>query len=261
MHLEHVMKAFEILRQHQFFIKANKCAFGQQELEYMGHIVTNHGVKVDQSEIEVMVNRPRPNNISELHGFLGLTGYYRKFVRNYGLLARPLTNLLKKGQFEWNDEVEQAFLGLKHAMTTTPILAMPNFSEPFTIETEASSDGIGAVFTQQGLPIVFMSRALGVTKLSCSTYAKEILAILQAIQTWRPYLLGEKFFQQNLKYPLEQRIVTPEQQKKVAKLQGYGYEIIYCPGRENSVAEVLSRVPGVLFLMPYLCRRLDYGKT
>lgn len=109
--------------------------------------MTNYGVKVNQSKIEVMVNWPRPNNISELCGFLGLTGYYRKFVRNYGLLARPLTNLLKKGQFERNDEAEQAFLGLKHAMTMTPILAMLNFNEPFTIEIDASGDSIGAVLT------------------------------------------------------------------------------------------------------------------
>lgn len=101
-------------------------------------------------------------------------------------------------------------------MTTAPILAKPNFNDSFTIETDASGDGIGAVLLQQGKPIEFMSRALGVTKKSWSTYSKEMLAILEAIRLWRPYLLGKRFFvltdQRNLKYFLEQRVATPEQQ-------------------------------------------------
>lgn len=91
MHLEHVQQALEILRHNQFFIKVSKCAFGEQELEYLGHIVTHQGVKADQSKIKAMLNWPRRTNISKLRGFLGLTGYYRKFVRHYGILARPLT--------------------------------------------------------------------------------------------------------------------------------------------------------------------------
>jgi hypothetical protein len=100
MHLKHVTKVFEILRQHTFFVKANKCTFRQSELEYLSHIVTNQGVKVDSSKIIAMVNRPRPSTILDLHGFLGLISYYKKFVHNYGMLAKPLTNLLKRGQFK-----------------------------------------------------------------------------------------------------------------------------------------------------------------
>ena len=247
-HLLHVRQTFEILRQHRFFVKASKCAFGQQELEYLGHIITSQGVKVDDNKIAAMVAWPQPTNISELRGFLGLTGYYRKFVKNYGIIARPLTNLLKKGQFGWHEEAERAFLALKWAMTTTPILAMPNFNESFTIETDASGEGIGAVLSQCGKPVAYMSRALGVAKKSWSTYAKEMLAIIEAIRTWRPYLLGQKFYIQtdqcSLKYFLKQRIATPEQQKWVAKLLGYDYEITYKPGRENSAADALSRKQG-----------------
>ena len=133
-------------------------------------------------------------------------------------------------------------------MTTTPTLAMPNFNEPFIIEPDASRDGIGAVLTQQGRPTAFMSGALGIAKRSWSTYAKEMLAIIQAIQSWRPYLLGRKFFiktdRQSLKHLLEQRIATLEQQKWVSKLLGYDYEITHKQGKENSVADALSRVAG-----------------
>ena len=97
MHIEHVKKAFEILRHHKFFIKLGKCAFGQQEVEYLGHIVTPQGVKVDQGKIKAMLNWSRPNNVSDLQGFLGLIGCYRKFICNYGVIAQPLTNLLKRG--------------------------------------------------------------------------------------------------------------------------------------------------------------------
>ncbi|KAL5569247.1 hypothetical protein UlMin_025822 [Ulmus minor] len=174
-------KAFEILRHYTLFLKLKKCAFGQQELEYLGHIVTAQGVKVDQHKIKAMLDWPRPTNVLELRGLLGLTGYYRKFVRNYGILARPLTSFLKKGQFGWTEETETSFKLLKQAMTTTPTLAMPNFQQPFTIESNASGEGIGAVLAQQGKPIAFMSRALGVSKLSWSTYAKEMLVIIHAI--------------------------------------------------------------------------------
>ncbi|KAL4341599.1 hypothetical protein GQ457_08G014550 [Hibiscus cannabinus] len=151
----------------------SKCAFGLQELEYLGHIVTSQGVKVDQTKIQTMLDWPTPTNVSELRGFLGITGYYRKFVRDYGVIAKPLANLLKKGKFEWHMEAEAAFQKLKTAMTSTPTLAMPNFKEPFVIEADASGTGIGAILSQHGHPIAFMSRALGVSKLSLYVYERK----------------------------------------------------------------------------------------
>lgn len=202
---------------------------------------------MDQSKVQALTDWPVPTSVTELRGFLGLTGYYRKFVRDYGLIARPLTNLLRKGNFTWGSEADIAFNKLKEAMTTTPTLALPDFSKPFLIETDASGDGIGAVLSQNGQPIAFMSRSLGVTKKAWSTYAREMLAIIVAIRTWRPYLLGRKFTiqtdQRSLRYMLEQRILTPEQQKWMYKLVGYDYSIVYKPGKTNSAADALSRVP------------------
>ena len=168
-----------------------------------------------QNKIQVMLDWHRSTNVSELRSFLGLTGYYQKFFCHYGILACPLTNLLEKGQFGWTGATNTAFILLKQDMTTTPTLAMPNFQQSFTIEYDASGEGIGVVLTQQDKPIAFMSRALGVLKLSWFSYAKDMLAIIQAIRTWRPYLLGHKFYiqiyQHSLKYLLKQRVVTPEQ--------------------------------------------------
>lgn len=151
-HLVHVRQVFELLRQNRFFIKLKKYVFGQQKLEYLGHIITPNGVQVDQSKIQVMLDWPSPTTVTELRGFLGLIGYYRKFVKDYGLIARQLTQLLKKGQFEWNGTAKTAFKSLKQAMTSTPTLALPNFSEPLTFEIDAFGIRIGAVLSQQGKP-------------------------------------------------------------------------------------------------------------
>lgn len=246
--MQHVHEVFQLLRQHQLAVKFKKCEFGQEELEYLGHIISSVGVKVDRAKIATMLDWPQPTTVTELRGFLGLTGYYRKFVRNYGIIARPLTNLLRKGQFACSPEAEEAFKNLKTTLTTTPTLAMPDFSIPFVIQTDASGEGIGAVLSQNDRPIAFMSRTLGVSKQSWSTYAREMLAIVIAIRVWRPYIIGRRFIiqtdQRSLRYLLEQRILTPEQQKWMAKLVGYDYEITFKPGKSNGAADALSRVHG-----------------
>ncbi|KAL8109802.1 hypothetical protein AgCh_025771 [Apium graveolens] len=149
-------------------------------------------------------------------------------------------------KFSWDVEADASFNALKQSMTSTPTLDMPNFNEPFVIESDASGEGTGALLTQQGRPVAFMSRALGANEKSYSIYAKEMLAIIHAISIWRPYLLGQKLFIQtdhrSLKYLLEQRISTPEQEKWVSKLLGYDYEIIYRPGQDNAATDAFSWV-------------------
>ncbi|KAL5848802.1 hypothetical protein ACOSQ4_006815 [Xanthoceras sorbifolium] len=195
-----------------------------------------------------MVDWPLPKDVSALRGFLGLTGYYRRFVKHYGLIARPLTNMLKKDNFEWTDEAKLAFENLKRAMTQTPVLALPDFNKTFEVYTDASGEAIGAVLVQDNRPLAFISQALGPMKKAWSTYARKMLAVIHAVKVWRPYLMGRKFTivtdQQALRHLLQQKIVTSEQQKFMVKLLGFEYDIVYQPGKENKVADALSRKEG-----------------
>lgn len=155
MHLSHLESVLQTLQQHSLFVKFSKCSFGLLEVEYLGHIVSGSGVSMDKSKIQAVLDWSRPMNIKQLRGFLGLTGYYRKFIRSYAAIALPLTNLLKKDNFNWSEQAEQAFVNLKDAVTSAPVLALPNFQQPFVLETDASGTGIGAVLSQGGHPIVF----------------------------------------------------------------------------------------------------------
>jgi hypothetical protein len=186
-HLTHLRRVLSALREHKFYLKSSKCSFAQTQIDYLGHVISREGVSTDPSKTADMLKWPTPTNVTELRGFLGLTGYYRRFVKHYGLVAKPLTTLLKKDQFVWSTVAEQAFLQLKKAMTETPVLALPDFTHPFVIETDACATGIGAVLMQQERPIAFLSKALGPKHQDVSIYEKEFLALIMAVEKWRPY--------------------------------------------------------------------------
>nr|KAJ0193529.1 hypothetical protein LSAT_V11C800408980 [Lactuca sativa] len=244
-HLHDLATVLRILEYNQFVVNQKKCSFGQQSIEYLGHIIDGKGVSMDPTKVDAVVEWPVPKQLKGLRGFLGLTGYYRKFVRNYGSIARPLTDLTKKDAFKWNSEAQMAFDNLKNALVTAPVLALPDFSVPFVVECDASGRGIGAVLMQRNKPIAYFSRALSDQNLSKSAYEREIMALVLAVQHWRSYLLGTKFVvytdQKSLKFLLQQRITSPDQQNWVAKLLGYDFDIQYKPGRENRAADALSR--------------------
>ncbi|GKB95105.1 ty3-gypsy retrotransposon protein, partial [Tanacetum coccineum] len=215
-HRQHLKIVFNCLREQKLYCNKKKCSLAQEQIEYLGHIVSSKGVSADPSKISAMLSWPIPRNVKELRGFLGLT-----------------------------DEATSAFTMLKEAMTKVPFLALPDFNKEFIVETDASGYGIGAVLLQDGRPIAFFSQILGARARLKSIYERELMAIVLAIQKWRPYLLGRNFIvrtdQRSLKFLLEQRMVTEEYQRWLSKLSGYDFEIQYRPGRENRVADALSR--------------------
>lgn len=182
----------------------------QDKEKYLGHIISPEGVATDPTKIEAMIKWPAPKFVKELRGFLGLTGYYRKFIKRYGQLSKPLTKLLKKDHFWWNGDTQLAFEKLKAAMTKAPVLAMHNFDLSFTIEVDACDTGIGAVMSQDEKPIDYLSKAIRGKHLGLSTYEKEFLTILMAVQKWKHYLSIRTFIiktnHESLKHILEPNI-------------------------------------------------------
>lgn len=245
-HIQHLQLVLEKLREYKLYMKSSKCSFAQQQVDYLGHVISGEGVATDPSKTEAMLKWPTPTSVTELRGFLGLTGYYRRFVRNYGLLAKPLTKLLQKNQFAWSEQAQSAFDSLKQAMVSTPVLALPNFAETFEIETDASDVGIGAVLMQKGQPIAFLSKALGATHKHLSIYEKEFLALIMAVEKWRQYLQRHEFVirtdHKSLAYLSEQNLHSELQRKAMTRLMGLQFKIVYKRGKDNVVADALSRV-------------------
>ncbi|GJX55739.1 retrotransposon-related protein [Tanacetum coccineum] len=208
-HAKHLERVLHTMQSQQLYAKMSKCVFGTTQVEYLGHVISGEGVSTDVSKVKAMQDWPVPVNIKKLRGFLGLTGYYRRFIKNYASISKPLTALLKKNAFKWSQQAQEAFEDLKKAMMNAHVLALPNFKEEFIVETYASDEGIGAVLQQRGHPIAFLSRSLAPRHKGLSTYEKELWVVVYALENWR----------------------------------GYDYEIIYKKGSQNIMADALSRTP------------------
>lgn len=247
-HEQHLREVFEVMRSNSLFAKESKCEFATERVEYLGHYIEKRGISTDPNKVKAVAEWPQPKSVKQLRGFLGLAGYYRRFVKDFGTIARPLTTLTKKEGFSWCPEADDSFGGLKNALCKAPVLALPRFDKPFVVETDASGSGIGAVLMQEGHPVAYISRHLKGKQLHLSIYEKELLAVVFAVQKWRHYLLHRHFViktdQKSLKYLLEQRLNTPIQQQWLPKLLEFDYEIQYRQGKDNVAADALSRVEG-----------------
>lgn len=233
------------LLQESLIANQKKCVFAQPSLDYLGHIIYVEGVAADPSKVHAIEQWPTPKSVKEVRGFLGLKGYYHHFVKNYGLLARPLTELLKKVVFHWGQTESDAFTTLKLTMVSLSVLAMPNFDKLFVVESNASGTGIGVVLMQEGHPIAYFSRALSSSSRLKSVYERELTTIVLAVQKCCQFLLGRHFIiltdQQSIQFIVDQRLVASDQIRWVVKLLGYDFEVQYKIGASNRVADALSR--------------------
>ena len=196
-------------------------------MHYLGHVITGAGVAMDTSKVTAVQAWPQPRSTRGLRGFLGLAGYYRRFIRNYGAIATPLTQLLRKNIFQWTDAASTAFGELKAALSAAPVLHLPDFTRDFVVDCDASGSGFGAVLHQDDGPIAFFSRPFAACHLKSATYECELIGLVQAVRHWRPYLWGCAFVIHTdhyaLKFLLNQRLSTIPQNHWVSKLFGYDF--------------------------------------
>jgi hypothetical protein len=192
-HLKHLEQVFQLLQIGKWKVKFAKCSFAQRQITYLGYVISEQGVSTSPSKVQAVSEWPTPTNVKGLRSFLGLARYYRKFVKHFGIIAKPLSELLKKNSiFVWTINHDVAFETLKSALVTAPVLVLLDFSKPFVVEADASDLGVGAFLMQSNHPVEFVSKAIGPKLRSLSTYEKEYIAILMVVEQWRSYLqLGE----------------------------------------------------------------------
>ncbi|XP_074351383.1 uncharacterized protein LOC141690484 [Apium graveolens] len=245
-HAEHLRTTLEILKKKKLYAKLSKCEFWLQEVQFLGHIVSNEGIKVDPAKIEAITNWERPRTPTEVRSFLGLAGYYRRFVQNFSRIATPLTKLTRKNEkFIWNDKCEKSFQELKRRLITAPVLSLPDDQGNFVIYSDASYKGLGCVLMQHDKVIAYASRQLKPHEQKYPTHDLELAAIVFALKIWRHYLYGEKceIFtdHKSLKYIFTQKELNMRQRRWLELIKDYDCSINYHPGKANVVADALSR--------------------
>ena len=252
-HLSNLRKVFERVREAGLTLKPTKCVFFQTEVFYLGHLISREGVSTDPAKINKVARWPTPQSAKEVQQFLGLAGYYRRFVQDFATIAKPLHHLTEKtARFEWTPECQEAFLKLRQRLCSAPILAFPNFSKPFILDTDASNTGIGGVLSQLDETgsehvIAYASRTLSKAERRYCVTRRELLAVVTFTQQFRPYLLGKQFTLRTDHGSLTwlQSFKEPEGQlaRWLEKLQEYQFTIVHRQGKKHTNADALSRLP------------------
>ena len=247
-HLKHLRLVFDILRKEKLYCRLHKCDFLQSEMKFLGHIVGHGHLKMDPSKTDTITSWPQPNTVADLRSFLGLSNYFRKYIQGYSSLMAPLTTLLtaSSNRFKWTDAHSASFEATKTALTSAPLLALPNPEKPFTLICDASVNGMGAVLLQENHPVSYYSRKFSSTEKNYTTGEQELYACHQALREYRCYLKGTTFDLITDHCPLiylkTQQFLSPKQGRWMEFFSRFEYTWKHIAGR-NNVADPLSRHP------------------
>ncbi|WVZ89116.1 hypothetical protein U9M48_035568 [Paspalum notatum var. saurae] len=236
-HEEHLRIVLTRLREHKLYAKFHKCAFWLKEVSFLGHILSEKRVAVDPSKVEDVLNWKQPETVTEIRSFLGLAGYYHRFIKDFSKTVKPMTSLMKKNaKYVWSPNCEEAFQTLKKLLTSAPVLAQPHVTKPFDVYCDASDNGLGCVLMQEGRVI---------HEVNYPTHDLELVAVVHALKIWRHYLLGNTCHiytdHKSLKYILTQPELNMRQRRWLELIKDYDLEIHYHPGKANVMADALSR--------------------
>eukprot|EP00253_Pinus_taeda_P012189 PITA_12189 len=237
-HHEHLRIVLQNLREHQLYAKFSKCDFFKAEIQYLGHVITKDGIAVDPEKIKAIMEWPVPKDVADVRSFMGLAGYYRRFVEGFSKVAFPITSLHKKGKlFHWTPNCQKIFEQLKHLLTAAPILSIADPSKDYVVCTDASKEGLGGVLMQEGRVIAYESQKLKEHEHKYSAYDLELAAIIHALKMWRHYLMGRKFLlhidHHSLTNYFSQPTLNARQARWVDFLSGFDFEIKHLQGKEN----------------------------
>ncbi|WVZ52838.1 hypothetical protein U9M48_003857 [Paspalum notatum var. saurae] len=266
-HEEHLRLVLQRLREHKLYAKFSKCEFWIDEVRFLGHVVSKGGIAVDPSKVSTVTNWKVPEIPKEVRGFLGLAGYYRRFIKKISRIAKPMTSLLEKdAEFRWTNAQQAAFDELKKRLTTAPVLTLPDQQKKFIVYCDASRDGLGCVLMQEGKVIAYASRQLRKHEVNYPTHDLELTAVVHALKIWRHYLYGQRCEiytdHKSLKYIFTQNELNMRQQRWLELIKDYDMKIHYHPGKANVVTDALSRKSyanmALGFMMPHeLCEEFE----
>nr|ABD91504.1 putative polyprotein [Oryza sativa Indica Group] len=245
-HEQHLRLVLEKLKEHQLYAKFSKCDFWLTEVKFLGHVITAQGVAVDPSNVESVTKWTPPKTVSQIRSFLGLAGYYRRFIENFSRIARPMTQLLKKDEkFKWTAKCDKSFEELKKKLVSAPVLILPDQMKDFQVYCDASRHGLGCVLMQEGRVVAYASRQLRPHEGNYPTHDLELAAVVHALKIWRHYLIGNRCEvytdHKSLKYIFTQPDLNLRQRRWLELIKDYDMSIHYHPGKANVVADALSR--------------------
>jgi hypothetical protein len=245
-HTKHLHIVLQRLRDHRLYAKLSKCDFWLKEIKFLGHTISQDEISVDPEKVQEVMNWKPPATLRQIRSFLGLAGYYRRFILNFSRIAKPMTKLLKKGvRYEWSQKCEEAFHALRQHLTTTPVLAQPDNTKPFEVYCDASGTRLGCVLMQDNRGIAYASRALRPHEQNYSTHDLQLAAVVHALKIWRHYLMGAHCNiytdHKSLKYIFTQADLNMRQRRWLELIKDYDLEVHYHPGKANVVADALSK--------------------